>query len=235
MVPLGYNNRHPTTPIPGFSKWPSICSSQFFVNISISSLRMSRYSPEAFSAPIFIFRAMFTRSAESLVRLQALGGRLRLMFVQSLLFSFMFCCACSLQVFSFTSLATLEASWPVADSHSGTSLNSRLSVGVGDFSQRCGVARPVTGGFVLFLFPMFLSSLSLSSDLSFFIRLYFLLKWPKIAPTWHHNRTKNFPNRAQMGPRAAQMAPRWNQNGEKQEKKTNATKNWAACQDVAPF
>ena len=61
-------------------------------------------------------------------------------------------------------------------------------------------------------------SLSLSRDLSFFIRQYFFLKWPKIAPTWHHNGTKNFPNRAQTGPRAAHMEPKWRQNESKRRK-----------------
>ena len=32
-------------------------------------------------------------------------------------------------------------------------------------------------------------------------------KWPKIAPTWHRNGAKNFPNRAQMVCRGAQMEP----------------------------
>ena len=90
--------------------------------------------------------------------------------------------------------------------------------------------------FSLFV-SMFLSALSLVISLS--ISLYFFLKWPKIAPTWHHHGTKNFPNRAQMGPRAAQMEPKWRQDGvktaKKQEKRANATKKWAACQDVAPF
>ena len=67
-------------------------------------------------------------------------------------------------------------------------------------------------------------SLSVSSDLSFFIRLYFFLKWPKIAATWHHNGTNNFSNRAQMGPRAAQMEPKWNPNGAKMESKRRKNK-----------
>ena len=53
--------------------------------------------------------------------------------------------------------------------------------------------------------------LSLSRDLS-------LCLWPKIAPTWHHNGTKNFPNRAQTGPRAAHMEPKWRQNESKRRK-----------------
>ena len=93
---------------------------------------------------------------------------------------------------------------------------------------------PFSSSFSLSLYLSFsdVSFLSLSRDLS-------LCLWPKIAPTWHHNGTKNFPNRAQMGPRAAQMEPKWRQDGvktaKKQEQRANATKKWAACQDVAPF